>query len=386
MMKKIMTILVIIILSFVLIFRGCIEEQVGDKSDVEDETANVMGTLRLQITDDPGDLDIIYANVTISMVQVHKSEADDDEEEEDDDGEEDNDDEGFIATADGEYVGSVGILIQFSGNASGGDAPYNWTWDFGDGNGSYIQNPQHAYMAEGEYDVNLTVVDNSSAIVWDTTKAMVVDEDEYDDGFIADAGGNYKGFIDELIRFEGNASGGTTPYNWSWDFGDGNHSFEQNPQHSYDLVGEYQMNLTVTDSINATDWDNATVTIEEEGSDDEEDDSQSGWFTIANKSQTFDLIALQNVTDVLGEKVLATGKYTQIRLTVEKAIITVNNSAEIEIHELKIPSDKVKLIKSFWIYENDTTILTLDFDVHESVHKTGSNKYIMKPTIKIIQE
>jgi len=30
--------------------------------------------------------------------------------------------------------------------------------------------------------------------------------------------------------------------------------------------------------------------------------------------------------------------------------------------------------------------LTLDFDIHESVHKTGSDNYIMKPTIKVIQE
>ena len=67
-------------------------------------------------------------------------------------------------------------------------------------------------------------------------------------------------------------------------------------------------------------------------------------------------------------------------------MITINNSGENEEHDLTIPSNKVKLIKSFWIYENETTVLTLDFDVHKSVHKTGNNKYMMKPIIKIIQE
>ena len=37
------------------------------------------------------------------------------------------------------------------------------------------------------------------------------------------------------------------------------------------------------------------------------------------------------------------------------------------------------------IENNETLILTLDFDIQKSVHKTGNDKYIFKPTIKIIQ-
>jgi hypothetical protein len=123
--------------------------------------------------------------------------------------------------------------------------------------------------------------------------------------------------------------------------------------------------------------------IEEE---EENGNGNAGWYTIVNESQIFDLIALQEVTDVLGEETLSAGKYTQIRLTIEKAEITINNSGVLEAHDLKIPSGKIKLTKGFWINEDETTVLTLDFDIHRSVHKTGSNKYIMKPTIKIIQE
>ena len=35
--------------------------------------------------------------------------------------------------------------------------------------------------------------------------------------------------------------------------------------------------------------------------------------------------------------------------------------------------------------ESQTLILTLDFDVQKSVHQTGNDKYIFKPTIKVIQ-
>jgi PKD repeat protein len=41
--------------------------------------------------------------------------------------------------------------------------------------------------------------------------------------------------------------------NWSWTFGDGNTSFEQNPIHQYTFLGNYTVCLNVTNSINATD-------------------------------------------------------------------------------------------------------------------------------------
>jgi len=46
----------------------------------------------------------------------------------------------------------------------------------------------------------------------------------------------------------------------------------------------------------------------------------------------------------------------------------------------------VKLIKPFQINDNETTTLTLDFDVQKSVHETGEGTYIFTPTIKIIKE
>jgi hypothetical protein len=282
-MKKILLIGIIIALVATSIFSGCVETE-------------AKGTLRLQITDKPGDLDILHANVTISMIQVHKSGADDEEEEEDE------------------------------------------TYE------------------------NI---------------------DEYNDGFIADADGPYQADIKEDIQFLGNVEGGISPYNWSWKFGDGNISYEQNPLYNYSSEGIYIVNLTVTNESgdNAIDWYVTTAKI---GIDD--DGSKAGWYTIVEESQSFDLIALQDVKEELGLAELTVGKYTQIRLTVEEANITIDNEGEIEVHNLKIPSNKVKLIKPFWIYEDETTVLTLDFEVDKSVHKTGKDNYIMKPTIKVIQE
>jgi PKD repeat protein len=56
------------------------------------------------------------------------------------------------------------------------------------------------------------------------------------------------GFINETLKFKGFASGGVLPYNWSWSFGDGNVSYDQNTNNTYVTVGDYTVNLAVTDS------------------------------------------------------------------------------------------------------------------------------------------
>jgi hypothetical protein len=116
--------------------------------------------------------------------------------------------------------------------------------------------------------------------------------------------------------------------------------------------------------------------------DSENNESDAGWFTIVNESHSFDLIQLIDVKEVFDEEELSAGWYTQIRLIVESALVTIDG---IE-YNLKIPSKKVKLISPFEIVVNETTTLTLDFDVYESIHQTGNDKYIMKPTIRVIHE
>jgi len=113
---------------------------------------------------------------------------------------------------------------------------------------------------------------------------------------------------------------------------------------------------------------------------DKNNDSSAGWIVIINESQTFDLILLQNLSDVLANVDLSVGIYSQIRLYVEKALLTIDGVE----YDLKIPSKKIKINTNFVIFEDESTTLLLDFDVHESVIKTGNDKYILKPVIKLI--
>jgi PKD repeat protein len=58
--------------------------------------------------------------------------------------------------------------------------------------------------------------------------------------------------IGETVIFTDETSGGTEPYTYSWDFGDGGTSMEDNPTHTYNTAGTYTVSLTVTDSDSKT--------------------------------------------------------------------------------------------------------------------------------------
>lgn len=108
----------------------------------------------------------------------------------------------------------------------------------------------------------------------------------------------------------------------------------------------------------------------------------AGWFTVVNHSKTFDLIPLIDVKEFFGSVNLIAGMYTQIRLTVESCVITVNGTQ----YECKVPSGKIKLIKPFVLMPNQTITLTMDFDVQESIKEKGNHQYTFQPVIKVIQE
>jgi len=67
-------------------------------------------------------------------------------------------------------------------------------------------------------------------------------------GFSVDAHGPYHGSVDQPLQFTGSAENGTPPYTFHWDFGDGASSDMQNPTHAYAAMGNYTVELTVTDA------------------------------------------------------------------------------------------------------------------------------------------
>jgi hypothetical protein len=128
----------------------------------------------------------------------------------------------------------------------------------------------------------------------------------------------------------------------------------------------------------------------------------SGWQTIATPKKTYNLLKLVNgITEILGEDELEAAIYRQIRLVIGKTAESENNIKG-EPHpyanyvvltddsyvELKIPSGYqtgVKLVHNFSVENGGFVELILDFEACRSVVETGSQKYILKPTIKVIE-
>ncbi len=107
-----------------------------------------------------------------------------------------------------------------------------WLWDFGDGNSSIMQNPVHEYDMPGTYDVCLTTF----SLCGDSTfcQSLTVSCAAPVAGFGIQQDGNQVSLDDQSIN---------QPSAWLWDFGDGNTSTEQDPQHVYASVGNYEICL-----------------------------------------------------------------------------------------------------------------------------------------------
>lgn len=148
-------------------------------------------------------------------------------------------------------------LIQFqdlsvttSGSITG------WSWNFGDGSTSNLQNPQHAYSNAGIYTVTLDVTTSSGCTNTGTYTVEVFDPPVADFSLTIPCEGQPTIFADS--SYDAN---GTIDY-WEWDFGDlSPFDYTQNPQHQYGVAGSYPVTLIVASSNGCYDTVQQTAVI-----------------------------------------------------------------------------------------------------------------------------
>ena len=137
--------------------------------------------------------------------------------------------------------GTAPLPVQFTDGSTG--TITSRTWDFGDGFTSYDQNPVHTYVDPGTYSVNLTVTGpgGSDSEVKTGYITIPVQPVPPGAGFTADP---TDGTAPLPVQFTDESTG--TISSWTWNFGDGFTSHDQNPSHTYTVPGTYTVNLTVT--------------------------------------------------------------------------------------------------------------------------------------------
>ncbi len=114
-----------------------------------------------------------------------------------------------------------------------------WYWDFGDGTNSYEFEPMHEYAEPGTYNVCLTMVDSMLACTSNFCLEVWVNllPEDCQAQFSWEAQEFTVSFTDLSLG---------TPDTWLWDFGDGTTSSEQNPIHSWNAPGTYQVCLSIS--------------------------------------------------------------------------------------------------------------------------------------------
>jgi PKD repeat protein len=159
-------------------------------------------------------------------------------------------------------TGNAPLNVSFTGSATGGTAPYSYSWNFGDGSAvSTQQNPSHSYASAGTYTATLTVTDSSSPAKT-ATSSVTTTVSAVGNPLAASASAQpTSGQVPLNVAFTGTATGGSPPYSYSWNFGDGSAaSSQQSPSHTYSTAGTYTATLTVTDSAAKTATSSVTVT------------------------------------------------------------------------------------------------------------------------------
>ena len=171
-----------------------------------------------------------------------------------------------VASCNGPYSGFTNQIITFSSSGSydPDDDTLKYYWEFGDGETSQTENPEHRYKSPGTYVVILTVKDIDNKTSTSTTSSTITTRPSppppqkpapTNQAPVAFGEIPETGVTHQSIQFTSDGShdpdGTIEEYNWS--FGDGETSKEKNPVHLYSEPGSYQVTLTVTDNEGKTD-------------------------------------------------------------------------------------------------------------------------------------
>ena len=114
----------------------------------------------------------------------------------------------------------------------------------------------------------------------------------------------------------------------------------------------------------------------------QEQQEQGEWLplSIIEGAGSFDLLVIKGLEEVLAVEEIEAGKYTQIRVMVEKVEVTLGAGEPVEA---KVPSGELKFVRPFDVVEGETTVLLLDFDAEKSVTVTGKGNITVKPVVKL---
>ncbi|MEI6172318.1 MAG: PKD domain-containing protein [Bacteroidota bacterium] len=159
----------------------------------------------------------------------------------------------------------LGQSVQFNdlSQNNGGGSLQSWNWNFGDplsgtDNTSTLQNPQHAFTSSGAYNVRLTVA-SMNGCSKDTTISININILPIANFAIAATSTACEGSPVQFTDLSSPNAPSISSYAWS--FGDGGTSVLQNPLHAFNTYGNFNVTLTIVNSLGCMHSVTKTVVI-----------------------------------------------------------------------------------------------------------------------------
>src|SRR5215207_8530964 len=156
-----------------------------------------------------------------------------------------------ITSSDAEGVAPA--TFEFEAEITGGMEPYAISWDFGDGSVESDEDDddetvEHTFEEAGRYNVDAIVTDSSGRTTSDTILITVEPPPPLTSVEITSS--DAEGIAPATFEFEADVTGGTGPYTYRWDFGDGSREISSDGtiEHTFDNAGMYNVSLIVIDS------------------------------------------------------------------------------------------------------------------------------------------
>lgn len=157
--------------------------------------------------------------------------------------------------------GTAPLEVSFTAEVVSGTAEA-FSWDFGDGSeGATGRTITHEFVEAGDYTVGLTASGGESTV--SATTVISVSAAAVGDVLtISELSADPNGGAAPLdVTLSATVEGGTPPYSYAWDLGDGADSTDEEVSHTYTEIGVHTVGLTVTDSAGDNASDSLQVAV-----------------------------------------------------------------------------------------------------------------------------